>query len=539
MSEKVLMPAEDDRFNYKEIRSDRKSGVLLHITSLPSPYGIGTMGAAARDFIDFLAEAGQSYWQILPIGPTGFGDSPYQSFSTRSGNPYLIDIDLLIKEGLLEHNEPLEFDFGSDEEKVDFSLMWKHRLNLLRLAWARMHQKKVPSALLQEFEDFKTAECEDWLEDYAIFMSIKNEYGGAPWNEWPDALKLRNPVHLAEFAETHKEEIEFREFLQFIFFRQWEGLHSYARNAGIEIMGDLPIYVAGDSVEVWTEPELFQMDDDLNPTFVSGTPPDDYADGGQLWGSPLFKWEAHEEEGFAWWIERVRFQMRFYDMLRLDHFRGFESYWAVPYGDPTARRGQWVQGPADKLFDAIKEELGDLPMFAEDLGYMTKEVSDFRERTGFPSMKVMQFAFNPNDLSDYLPHNMVENAVLYTGTHDNDTILGWKEEEASQEELVFAKKYLGLNKEEGFVWGMMRGAATTVAKTVIFQMQDLLELDNSARMNVPATLGGNWDWRMKSDALNSELAQKLRELTRISGRITAKEAVKVPPSAKHKKPETV
>ncbi|NLW54195.1 MAG: 4-alpha-glucanotransferase [Clostridiaceae bacterium] len=518
MTAETLYPVQDEKYNYKELRSGRKSGVLLHISSLPSPYGIGTMGDAARDFIDFLAQAGQSYWQILPIGPTGYGNSPYQSFSTRAGNPYLIDIDLLIQDGLLKKEEADRFEFFSDEEKVDFSLLWENRLTLFRLAFERLRDIKV-QALYEEFGEFKEEEGEDWLEEYAVFMSIKSAHGGAGWTDWPDDLKRRNPVRLAEFIENHKEEIEFREFLQFLFFRQWERLHTYARNSGIEVMGDLPIYVAGDSVEVWTEPDLFQMDEDLNPTFVSGTPPDGYTDGGQLWGSPLFKWEVHEAQGYKWWIDRIRFQMRFYDMLRLDHFRGFESYWAVPYGDSTARRGQWVKGPADKLFEAIKGELGDLPLFAEDLGYMTKEVSDFRDRTGFPSMKVLQFAFNPNDLSDYLPHNMVENAVLYTGTHDNDTILGWREEAASEEELAFAKQYLGLNEEEGFVWGMMRGAATTVANTVIFQMQDLLELDNRARMNIPATLNGNWEWRMKPDLLSSELVQKLRELTRISGRI--------------------
>ena len=360
MTVDTLYPVQDEKYNYKELRRGRKSGVLLHISSLPSPYGIGTMGDAARDFIDFLVQAGQSYWQILPIGPTGYGNSPYQSFSTRAGNPYLIDIDLLIQDGLLKKEEVEQFDFGRDEEKVDFSLMWENRLTLFRLAWGRLRDIKV-QALYEEFEQFREAEGEDWLEKYAVFMSIKSAHGCASWTCWPDDLKRRNPVRLAEFMEANQEEIEFHEFLQFLFFRQWERLHSYAGNSGIEIMGDLPIYVAGDSVEVWTEPELFQMDADLNPTFVSGTPPDDFTDGGQLWGSPLFKWETHEADGYKWWIDRIRFQMRFYDMLRLDHFRGFESYWAVPYGDSTARRGQWVKGPADKLFDAIKAELGDLP----------------------------------------------------------------------------------------------------------------------------------------------------------------------------------
>lgn len=511
-----LQISEDPRYDYKEIRTGRKSGILLHITSLPSPYGIGTMGVAAREFIDFLAQAGQSYWQILPLGPTGFGDSPYQTFSTRAGNPYLIDLDRLIQEGVLLENEVEEYDFGSDPEKVDFNLMWRNQQPLLRKGWLRIREGHLP-ALTRQFEDFKEIEGEEWLHEYALFMSLKNEYKGAPWSSWPDPLKLRDPVKLAEFSQSHHEDIDYEEYVQFLFFRQWEQLHNYARNAGIEIMGDLPIYVAGDSVEVWSEPELFQLDKNLTPTFVSGTPPDEYAEGGQLWGSPLFKWEVHEENGYAWWIERIRFQMRFYDLMRLDHFRGFESYWAVPYGDETAQRGQWVKGPADKLFDALREKLGPLPLFAEDLGYITKEVSEFRHRTGFPSMKILQSAFNPDALSDYLPHNLVEHSVLYTGTHDNDTIAGWLNN-ANPEKVEFAIRYLGLNDEEGRVRGMMRGAATTVCQTVIFQMQDLLGLGNEARMNVPATLSGNWQWRMKPGQLTSELSQRMSELTRISGR---------------------
>ncbi|HHU07256.1 MAG TPA: 4-alpha-glucanotransferase [Clostridiaceae bacterium] len=511
-----LQISENPLFDYKEIRTGRKSGILLHITSLPSPYGIGTMGAAAREFIDFLVQANQSYWQILPLGPTGYGDSPYQTFSTRAGNPYLIDLDLLLQQGVLREDELKRFDFGSDPEKVDFELMWHNRLSLLRQGWQRVRDGH-PSALNKEFENFKQAEGDDWLHEYALFMSIKSKYQGAPWSDWPDPLRLRDPVKLVEFSEAHRDDIDFEKFVQFLFFRQWKQLHDYARNVGIDIMGDLPIYVAGDSVEVWSEPELFQLDENHTPTFVSGTPPDDYSAGGQLWGSPLFKWELHEERGFDWWIERIRFQMRFYDLMRLDHFRGFESYWAVPYGDETARRGQWVKGPADKLFDAIKEELGDLPLFAEDLGYITREVSEFRGRTGFPSMKILQSAFNPDASSDFLPHNLVEHAVLYTGTHDNDTILGWLKT-ADPEEINFAAHYLGLNDEEGKAWGLMRGAATTVCRTVIYQMQDLLGLGNEARMNVPATLSGNWQWRMKPGQLTSMLAEKMSELTRISGR---------------------
>ncbi len=506
-----------EKYNYKIIRQGRKSGILLHISSLPSPYGIGTMGKAAYEFIDFLQQAGQSYWQILPLGITGFGDSPYQSFSTRAGNPYLIDLDLLVEDGLLKEEEIEHFDFGKDPEKVDFHLLWENRYQLLKLAWLRFNSLP-PAQLHFAFEEFLLAADENWLHDFALFMSIKKKYEGKPWRSWPDGLKHRDEISLREFACKFETELLLEKFLQFLFFLQWQNLHQYAREKGVYIAGDLPIYVADDSVEVWSEPDLFLLDELLYPSFVAGTPPDAFSDSGQLWGNPLYDWPRHEADGYAWWIERIRFQLDLYDLLRLDHFRGFESYWVIPFGDETARRGHWRPGPADKLFTAVKNALGELPIFAEDLGYMTKEVSALRERTGFPGMKVLQFAFNPHDLSDYLPHNLIEHSVLYTGTHDNDTIAGWLAT-ATAEEVEFAVKYLGLNDAEGKAWGLMRGAATTVSQTVIFQMQDLLGLDNDSRMNRPGTSAGNWRWRMREDQLTTKLVEKLRDLTKISGRL--------------------
>lgn len=507
----------DERYNFKVVRQGRRSGVLCHITSLPSPFGIGTLGDEALNFIDFLVLAGQTCWQILPLGVTGYGDSPYQSVSARAGNPYLIDLFQLVREDLLPSQAPEEYRFGDDPERVDFSLMWTNRKKLLLQAW-KAFQKGGHEALDHEFKVFCVKEDPDWLHDFALFTTIKEAQGGIAWRSWPHAYQRRDPVTLLEFEQENQDQIQFEKFLQFLFFRQWQGIRTYAARAGICIIGDLPIYVAEDSVEVWMQPELFQLDENLTPTFVAGCPPDYFSDDGQLWGNPLYKWEAHKEEDFQWWTERMRFQLRLYDMIRIDHFRGLESYWAVPYGDRTARRGHWVPGPADALFEAMERELGPLPVIAEDLGYMTKEVYAFRERTGFPGMKVLQFAFDPEATSDYLPHNLTENAVLYTGTHDNDTIAGWFEA-ADPKEIAFARAYLGLSEAEGLVNGMMRGAATSVCHTVIYQMQDLLGLGDESRMNRPGTADGNWTWRMRPDVLTVELAGRMRELTRMSGRL--------------------
>ncbi len=491
----------------------------MHVTSLPSPYGIGTMGDEALEFIDFLVLSGQSYWQILPLGATGFGDSPYQSFSSRAGNLYLIDPDELVRMGLLSEDAPKQFDFGDDPERVDYGLLWENRRHLLYLAWETF-QKKPTDSLNQAFMTFRKNES-GWLQDYALFMTIKATMNGASWRSWPDPLKWRNPAALVEFAESHRLDILFEQFIQFLFFRQWNRIREYASRMGVAIIGDLPIYVADDSVEVWQNPSLFQLDETLTPTYVAGCPPDAFSDDGQLWGNPLYDWDAHKKQGYEWWIERFRFQMRLYDIVRIDHFRGLESYWSVPYGDKTARRGQWIDGPADSLIEALDEALGPLPVIAEDLGYMTEKVYEFRERFGFSGMKVLQFAFNPDASSDHLPHNLAENTVLYTGTHDNDTIAAWIAN-ADPRELAFAKQYLGLNAEEGYIRGMLRGAATTVCQTVIFQMQDLLTLGDESRMNRPGQAEGNWQWRMLPGKLTLELVSSLRELTRMSGRLPSK-----------------
>jgi 4-alpha-glucanotransferase len=459
------------------------------------------------------------YSIILPLGATGFGDSPYQSFSSRAGNLYLIDPDELVRKGLLSEDAPKQFDFGDDPEGVDYGLLWKNRRDLLCLAWETF-QEKSSDSLKQAFATFRKNES-DWLQDYALFMTIKATMNGAPWRLWPDPLKWRNPVALVEFAESHRHDILFEQFIQFLFFRQWNRIREYASRMGVAIIGDLPIYVADDSVEVWQNPSLFQLDETLTPTYVAGCPPDAFSDDGQLWGNPLYDWDAHKKQGYEWWIERFRFQMRLYDIVRIDHFRGLESYWSVPYGDKTARRGQWIDGPADSLIEALDEALGPLPVIAEDLGYMTQEVYEFRERFGFSGMKVLQFAFNPDASSDYLPHNLAENTVLYTGTHDNDTIAAWIAN-ADPRELAFAKQYLGLNAEEGYIRGMLRGAATTVCQTVIFQMQDLLTLGDESRMNRPGQAEGNWRWRMLPDKLTLELVSSLRELTRMSGRLPSR-----------------
>lgn len=507
----------DQRYNFKVVRQGRKSGILCHVTSLASPFGVGTLGDTALDFIDFLALSGQSCWQILPLGVTGYGDSPYQCVSDRAGNPYLIDPGLLIRENLLSPEAPRKFKFGADPASVDFGLLWKNRRKLLRLAWEEFKQGGHET-LEHEFKVFCVKEDVSWLHDFALFMTLKAAHGGASWRTWPKPYRGRDPVALLEFEQGRQDDLQFEKFLQFLFFRQWQQVRIYAANAGICIIGDLPIYAAEDSVEVWLEPGLFQLDENFTPTFVAGCPPDYFSDDGQLWGNPLYEWKAHAAEGYHWWTERMRFQLRLYDMIRIDHFRGLESYWAVPYGDKTARRGYWVPGPADALFEAMEKELGPLPIIAEDLGYMTEEVYAFRERTGFPGMKVLQFAFNPEVTSDYLPHNLTENAILYTGTHDNDTIAGWFEA-ADPEETAFAKRYLGLSEEEGLIFGMMRGAATSVCNTVIFQMQDLLGLGDERRMNRPGKAEGNWRWRMLPDALTLELATRMRELTRMSGRL--------------------
>ena len=514
----------DEKYNFKKIKTNRASGVLMHISSLPGPYGIGTLGKKAREFVDFLVKAGQTYWQLLPVGPTGYGDSPYQSFSTFAGNPYFIDLDMLIEQGLLTQEEVDANSQVEDSERVDYGRLYQDRYTLLEIAFSRFD---VSNKKFQSFAKDKKA----WLDDYALYMAIKEKLEGMAWTQWPEEYKLRDKKALKAFEKDNIERVNYQRFMQFIFFEQWEALKDYAHAEGIKFIGDLPIYVAEDSSDVWANPDLFKLNDDLSLKFVGGCPPDGFSEDGQLWGNPVYDWPKHEKTNYKWWVERLRSNFEIFDMIRLDHFRGFESYWSIPAGEKTARNGEWIEGPAMKLFNQVKKSLGDIDIIAEDLGYMTKEVYEFRKESGFPSMKVLQFGFDPQANSDYLPHNYDENSVVYTGTHDSDTILGWLAI-ARPEEIETARMYFNLTQEETYNWGLIRGAMTSVAKLAVFQMQDLLFLDNKARMNNPGTLGGNWQWRMKDGAITDFMTGILHEYTRLSGRLNPKSIKEKEESAK-------
>ncbi len=471
----------------------------MHISSLPSPYGIGTMGRAAREFVDFLKDSGQAYWQLLPICPTSYGDSPYQSYSTFAGNPYFIDLDELEQKGLLEKADYEGLDWGNDQERVDYGILYQKRYPILRKA-AQKFLKCPP----HEFSVF-CEENEFWLNDYALFMTFKDLHGGVSWNEWREL-----PDDADE--KTWKESVRFWKVVQYLFFEQWYSLKKYANTQGISIIGDLPIYVSYDSVEVWAHPELFQLDENKVPKEVAGCPPDGFSEDGQLWGNPLFDWEYMEQTGYTWWIQRIYYLCQVYDVLRIDHFRGFAGYYAIPYGEPTARNGRWREGPGMKLFRAVEETIGKQRIIAEDLGHITDDVRQLLKDSGFPGMKVLQFAFDSRDENgvEYLPHNFVEHCVAYTGTHDNDTILGWFEE-ADEEDVAYAKKYLKIENEDALNWDMMNALWESRAELTIVTSQDLLNLGNEARMNQPSTLGKNWRWRALPGVFTSGLAKRIRE----------------------------
>ena len=482
----------------------RQAGILMPVFSLPSPYGIGTMGRAAREFILFLEAAGQSYWQTLPLGPTSYGDSPYQSFSSRAGNPYFIDLDLLAEEGLLEESEYCGLDWGKDPQRVDYGLLYRTRYPVLRKACRRLLAGDRTG-----FEDF-CREHRDWLEDYALFMAVKDSQEGVSWSQWPEELRLRRPRALDRARRDLAEDVMFWKAVQFLFFRQWEQVRQFAHDHHVEIIGDLPIYVSYDSADVWANPEQFQLDADLLPTEVAGCPPDGFSEDGQLWGNPLFRWDRMKEEGYRWWVDRVAFQFRLYDVLRIDHFRGFDEYYAIPYGEETARNGRWRPGPGLDFFQALNRRLGCARIIAEDLGFLTQSVYQLLEDTGYPGMKVLQFAFDPRDTgSGYLPHCYTPHCVAYTGTHDNDTIQGWMAT-APAGSVRRARRYLRLTKREGYHWGMMRGIWASVADLAVVQAQDLLGLGNEARINVPSTVGSNWLWRALPGSFPRALARKLR-----------------------------
>ena len=490
----------------------RTSGVLMPISSLPSPYGIGTMGKQARKFVDFLVRGGQKYWQILPICPTSYGDSPYQSFSSFAGNPYFIDLEYLCKDKLLTKKECESFKWGSKPKYVDYGIMYESRYALLRKAYVRFMKKKP-----QDFDEFCEKE-KKWLDDYALFMALKDANDGQAWSKWEKDLRLRKKEAMEAAKEQYAEEIRFYKMLQYLFYKQWNELKAYANEEGIEIIGDVPIYVAGDSADVWANPDQFYLDENLEPIEVAGCPPDAFSDDGQLWGNPLFRWDVMKKDGYTWWTRRIKAMSELYDIIRIDHFRGFDSYYAIPAKDDTAKNGQWKEGPGMDLFTELEKKLGKLPIIVEDLGFLTPSVHKLLKNSGFPGMKVIQFAFDSREESDYLPHTYTNHCVVYTGTHDNDTVMGWMKT-APKASVKYAKEYLNLTKEEGYNWGMMRAAWSSVADMAIVPMQDILGLGSEARINIPSTLGENWKWRATPEQIDTKIAKKLHHYMQMYGRV--------------------
>ncbi|MCM1102154.1 MAG: 4-alpha-glucanotransferase [Clostridium sp.] len=493
----------------------RRQGILMPISAIPSKYGIGTLGEESYRFVDFLREAGQTLWQILPLGPTGYGDSPYQSFSTFAGNPYFIDPELLIREGYLTREECDACDFGGDAHSIDYEKMYFARFELLAKAFSRGFKEVKKKREYLAFVE-KNAY---WLDDYALYMAIKNSDGeGRSFIEWDADIRLRRKSAMEKCRKTHKADIDFYKFQQYLFFTQWKALKDYANERGIEIVGDIPIYVAFDSADTWADPKLFRMDEKGYPIEVAGCPPDYFSETGQLWGNPIYDWEYHKKTGYEWWMRRFAHCFELYDVVRIDHFRGFDEYWAIPYGDATAVGGRWVKGPGYELFATLKKTLGKKKVIAEDLGFMTDSVRKLVRKTGFPNMKILQFAFESNGESEYLPYRYDRNCVVYTGTHDNDTTVGFVMK-MSEKDIRFAQKYLHCKKRKNLCREMIRAGMASVADTVIIPMQDWLELDNSARINIPSTLGDNWKWRMDPKVLTRKLARKIYKMTRLYGRI--------------------
>lgn len=492
----------------------RASGILLPIASLPSKYGIGCFSKSAYDFIDFLKRAGQSYWQILPIGPTSFGDSPYQSFSTFAGNPYFIDLNYFIKEGLLKKSECKSYDFGEDKRYIDYGKIYLSRYKLLQLAYERSNL-----AIDLEFKKF----CNHnsfWLEDYSLFMAVKDYFGGISWNEWEEDIKLRKESAVEAYQQKLAKEIEFYKYIQYIFTKQWNKLKKYANKQGIKIIGDIPIYVAFDSADTWANPKLFQFDENGIPIAVAGCPPDAFSDTGQLWGNPLYDWNYHRKQKYNWWMQRISYCFKLYDVLRVDHFKGFDEYYSIPYGDTTAENGVWKKGPGYDFFAELKSQLGNMDIIAEDLGNLTDSVRELLKQTGYPGMKVLQFAFDSREESDYLPHNYDKNSVVYTGTHDNDTICGWYEN-INKQDKELSKAYLNNyhTNPASIHWDFIRLAQQSVSNLCIIPIQDYLGLGSKARVNTPSTLGNNWMWRLLKDDIDVSLTNEIRRLTKLYGRI--------------------
>ncbi|MFZ3070384.1 MAG: 4-alpha-glucanotransferase [Anaerolineaceae bacterium] len=500
---------------------DRFSGILLHPTSFPSPDGIGDLGAEAYRWIDFLKASGCQMWQVLPLGPTGYGDSPYQCFSAFAGNPFLVSSLLLIEDRLLDLQDLADRP-TFPVEKVDFGpvIVWKNKL--LDRAYEK-YCKDQPASLMAAFEKY----CHDkqaWLEDFSLFMAIKESQNGNPWNLWPADLKFRKAEALESFVKSNNNKIEKHKFNQFLFFRQWDRLHHYANEKGIEIIGDIPFVVAFDSADVWANPDLFLMDAGLTPTAVAGVPPDYFSRNGQLWGNPLYKWEAHEVVDFKWWVDRLSSVLELVDIVRLDHFRGFAAAWHVPYGSTTAVNGAWIKGPGARLFNTLQSKFPDLPIIAEDLGVITPDVKEIRDGFNLPGMKILQFAFSGDPEDDFLPHHYPVNCFAYTGSHDNDTALGWYRR-ASPRDQDFCRRYLNVSGDD-IAWSMIRAVWQSVAKNVVAPMQDLLSLDTSARMNLPGSESGNWSWRMRPNVLTDQLQHRLWEMNLLYSRLPAEEKVR-------------
>lgn len=494
---------------------ERSSGILFHPTSLPGKYGIGTLGKEAYAFIDFLKKSRQKLWQIFPLGPTGYGDSPYQSFSSFAGNPYLIDFDLLIEAHLLSEEDLRDVFFGDNEEYIDYGAIYNQKYPLLRKAYENF-KSSDNHEMRENLEHFKR-ENASWLNDYSLYISLKNHFNGLPWNEWAHDIKNREHGAMEHYRNELADDIEYHNFIQFLFFKQWGDVKRYANENGIKIIGDIPIFVAADSSDAWANPEIFLFDEERKPVKVAGVPPDYFSATGQLWGNPLYDWDKLKELNYKWWVDRVRANLSTCDIIRIDHFRGFEAYWAVPYGDDTAINGQWVKGPGIDLFDKIKEELGELPIIAEDLGLMTQGVIDLRDATGFPGMKILGFAFDSEEENDYLPHTYTKNCVVYTGTHDNDTLIGWFTK-AKEKDKQFARDYLNSQTDDNIHWDAIRGAWSSVANMAIAPIQDFLGLGSEARINTPGVASGNWQWRLKDGVLTDELAERIAKLTKIYSR---------------------
>lgn len=486
----------------------RSSGILMHISSLPGEYGIGDFGKEAYEFVDFLSKANQKNWQILPLGVTSFGDSPYQCFSAFAGNPYFIDLNELLMSNFINHDDIKKNFLSNGDIKVDYGLLYKNKMAILRQAY-----KNAKLDLFNELKFYYESNTE-WLREFSLFMALKAKHHNRSWHQWESQYKIFDSEEVLRFERENLDEIYFWVFTQYFFERQWKRLKHYANEKGISIIGDLPIYVSEDSSDVWSNPKYFNLDENLIPLTVSGCPPDGFTDTGQLWGNPIYNWDVMEEEDYSWWIKRIEHSFKTFDILRIDHFRGFESYWEVGYGAENAVNGRWVKGPGNKLFDKIKEDLGELNIIVEDLGFNTPEVTQMVEESGFPNMKVLQFAFNPNEESEHAPHGFDRNCVVYTSTHDNQTIMGWFET-LPRDVFEYTIKYLKLNYDEGLNWGLIRAAWSSTANLAIAPIQDFLGLKDDARMNVPGILGDNWNWRVEKEQLSDELANRIKEMTKI------------------------